>query len=316
LTGIFGSSLKHYQEDSMDDKGKAMVLASFAADSLALGAHWIYDTESIVKLFGRVESFLKPSPKSYHVTKDKGDFTHYGDQAYVLLESLAAKKGFDLFDFSARWRALFEDYNGYVDHATKLTLSAYASGGTYEDPGSPSDDLAGASRMAPLVYAHRSDIEILVKNVKAQTRMTHSSSVTIDSAEFFARVTWRVLQGTQPVEAIAKISREHFGSSPISGWVQAGLESKDKDSVSAISRFGQSCHTGEAFPGVVQLIARYENDLKEGLIQSVMAGGDNAARGMMVGMVLGAHLGMESLPAEWCDALKKKDRILTLLEKL
>jgi len=300
----------------MDDKGKAMVLASFAADSLALGAHWIYNPESIVKLFGRVESFLKPSPKSYHAKKDKGDFTHYGDQAYVLLESLAEKKGFDLFDFSTRWRALFQDYNGYVDHATKLTLSAYASGSTHEDPGSPSDDLAGASRMAPLVYTYRHDVEELVGNARAQTRMTHSNPVTVDSAEFFARLAWRVLQGSQPVEAMTNISQEHFGSSRISGWVQSGLESKVKDSVSIISKFGQSCHTEEAFPGVVHLIARYENDLKEALIQSVMAGGDSAARGMMVGMVLGAHLGLESLPAEWLHALKKKERILTLLEKL
>jgi ADP-ribosylglycohydrolase len=300
----------------MEENGKAMVLASFAADSLALGAHWIYDTESIVKLFGRVESFLKPSHKSYHSTKGIGDFTHYGDQAYVLLESVAARKGFDLSDFSARWLALFEKYDGYVDHATKGTLSAYASGSTYEDPGSPSDDLAGASRIAPIVYAYRQDLDKLVDSARFQTRMTHSSAVTTDSAEFFARVTWLVLHGMQPVEAIRKTSQKHFGSSPISGWVLAGLESKDKDSIASISRFGQSCHTEEAFPGVIQLIARHENDLKEGLIQSVMAGGDSAARGMMVGMVLGAHLGLESLPKEWLDALKKKNLILTLLEEL
>ena len=300
----------------MDDKGNAMVLASFAADSLALGAHWIYDAESIVKLFRRVESFLKPSPNSYHSTKDKGDFTHYGDQAYVLLESLAAKRGFDLFDFSARWRALFENYNGYVDHATKVTLSAYASGSTYEDPGSPSDDLAGASRMAPLVYAYRHDLDGLAESVRAQTRMTHSNPVTIDAADFFGRVAWQTLQGSLPTEAMQEVSEEHFASSPLFGWVRAGVESKSKESVSTISRFGQSCHTEEAFPGVVHLIAKYENDLSEALIQSVMAGGDSAARGMMVGMVLGAHIGLESLPEEWLDSLKKKDRILTLLEGL
>ncbi len=300
----------------MNANGKAMVLASFAADSLALGAHWIYDTESISKMFGRVDTFLKPAPNSYHATKEKGAFTHYGDQTFVLLESLAAKKGFDLSDFSARWRALFEDYNGYMDHATTDTLSNYASGNSHEDPGSPSEDLAGAARIAPLVYVYRNDPDKLVEYAKSQTHMTHNSPLTIDSAAFFARVAWRVLQGTQPVEAMKNVSLEHFGGSPLSRWVQAGLSTKEKDSVSTISKFGQSCHTEEAFPGVVQLIARYHDDLKEALIQSVMAGGDSSARGMIVGMILGAHLGLAGLPQQWLNELKKRDRISALIEKL
>lgn len=67
---------------------------------------------------------------------------------------------------------------------------------------------------------------------------------------------------------------------------------------------------------MVHLIAKYENDLEEALIQTVMAGGDNAARGMLVGMVLGAHLGPESLPEKWVSELAKRREIETLLEKI
>jgi hypothetical protein len=42
----------------MKERSKAMVLASLAADSLALGVHWIYNTHVIDKKFGRVEHFL------------------------------------------------------------------------------------------------------------------------------------------------------------------------------------------------------------------------------------------------------------------
>ena len=38
----------------MKEKPKAMVLASLAADALALGVHWIYSTHVIDKKFGRV----------------------------------------------------------------------------------------------------------------------------------------------------------------------------------------------------------------------------------------------------------------------
>lgn len=300
----------------MDERGRAMVMSSFIADSLALGAHWIYDTESISRVFGRVDSFLKPGPDSYHSTKEKGDSTHYGDQTFVLLESVAERKGFELYDFSVRWQVLFDNYDGYIDQATRGTLSHYEAGGKADEAGSPSDDLAGASRVAPLVYCYRNDVDKLVEAARAQTRMTHNNGGTIDSAEFFSRVAWLVLRDASPITAMERVSKEHFGDSPVSKWVAAALKSKSEKSVQAISRFGQSCHTEEAFPGVVHLIAKYENDLKEALIQSVMAGGDSAARGMMVGMVLGAYLGLESLPQEWLSQLRKGDQILELLAKI
>jgi ADP-ribosylglycohydrolase len=228
------------KRNEMSNKGKSMVMASFVADSLALGAHWIYDTEEISSKFGKVDTLLKPVPDSYHSTKEKGEFTHYGDQSLVLLESIAAKRGFDLTDFSDRWRALFEDYKGYIDQATKITLSNYAAGKTAENAGSPSDELAGASRMAPLVFCNSKDPVKLAEDVRAQTSMTHQDPLTLDSAEFFALITRRVLMGSTPVEAIKQVSDERFAQSPLSQWAAEGLESRDKESVPVISNFGQT----------------------------------------------------------------------------
>jgi len=79
----------------MAGNAETMVLASFAADALALGAHWIYDTRQIDARFGRVADFLKPSPPTYHPAKACGELTHYGDQTLVLLRSVSACGGFD-----------------------------------------------------------------------------------------------------------------------------------------------------------------------------------------------------------------------------
>ena len=122
----------------MKDKAKAMVLASFIGDSLALGAHWIYSVEKIERDFGRIENFLDPDPDSYHPTKKKGEFTHYGDQSFVLLESLAARGSFDPEDFTQRWQKLFTGYNGYYDQATKGTLENLSSGKGHLEAGSSS----------------------------------------------------------------------------------------------------------------------------------------------------------------------------------
>jgi ADP-ribosylglycohydrolase len=300
----------------MRENGKTMVLSSFVADSLALGVHWVYDTARIEKDFGRVDTFLKPASDSYHSTKKRGEFTHYGDQAFVLLESLAAKRRFELDDFASRWRRLFEDYDGYYDQATKETLQNFSLHKSPVDAGSPSKELSGASRVAPLVFCYQDDLDTLLVAARDQTRMTHNNPDVIDGAEFFARVAWLVLRGTPPIAALEEVSHERFDNSPIGDWVRDGIESKATESVSAIARFGQNCYVDNAFAGVVHLIAKYENNLEEALVQGVMAGGDNAGRGMLVGTVLGAYLGERSLPGQWVSGLRKGREILDLLDKI
>jgi ADP-ribosylglycohydrolase len=300
----------------MRDNRYSSVMASFAADSLALGVHWIYDTGKIERDFGRVDVLRKPLPDSYHPSKEKGEFTHYGDQTFVLLESLAAKRAFDLSDFSARWRNLFKTYRGYVDQASQRTLQGLELGKAIEGAGSSSTDLSGAARIAPLVFLYHKDPEALVKAARTQTQMTHNSPLVLDSAEFFARVCYEVLEGLSPVKAMTEVTARRFKGRPLAAWVKAGIDSAGKDSVSTIARFGQSCHTEEAFPGVVHLIATYEKDLREALVLAVMAGGDSAGRGMIVGMVLGAYLGNGSLPKEWGSGLKRESDILKLLKQI
>ena len=299
----------------MKDKARAMVLASFAADSLALGAHWIYSTDKIARDFGRIENFLDPDPDSYHHTKKKGEFTHYGDQAFVLLESLASRGTFDPEDFSRRWQQLFTGYNGYYDQATKGTLENLSLGKTYLEAGSTSNDLSGAVRIAPLVYCLCEDEERLVSAARTQTDMTHRDSLTVDASGFFARVAFQILHGIKPVPAIEEVTRKYFEGSALQRWVEKGMESCSAESVQTIKAFGQDCHAPDAFPAVIHTICRYEGDLKEALVQTVMAGGDSAARGMVVGMVLGAHLGMKAIPAEWIKGLKKGLKIAALLDK-
>jgi ADP-ribosylglycohydrolase len=297
----------------MREKPKAMVFASLAADSLALGVHWIYNTNVIDKKFGRVETYLKPVRPTYHPTKMRGEFTHYGDQTIILLESVSTRSGFDLDDFSLRWHSLFENYDGYLDKATKGTLENIESGKSPSQAGSESDDLAGASRIAPLLYVYRDDPEKLIASVAAQTAFTHNNLQVIKSAEFFSTVTYQVLKGASPVAAVESVKREEFNSGPFSEWIQMGLQSVAQDTRQAILDLGQMCEIAAAFPGVIHLIAKYENDLKQALVENVMAGGDSAARGLIVGLVLGAHLGMDAIPQQWLTEMKTYPQIVDML---
>jgi len=297
----------------MDEKVTAAVLASFAADSLSLGVHWIYNTNVIDKKYGRVETLLKPKLASFHRGKEKGEFTHYGDQALTLLDSVAGKSGFDLDDFSVRWRSLFDGYNGYVDGATKGTIENFGQGKSPMESGSGSSDLGGAARIAPLLLACRDGQKQLVTAAKLQTAMTHNHPAVIDSAGFFAHVADIVIKGTSPVAAIEEVKASYAAENPVREMVEEGLASIDRDTRQAISDFGQMCEIDAALPATLHLIGKYEDDLKNALVENVMAGGDSSARGMLAGMVLGAFHGIEAIPRAWISEMVAHDRIVSLL---
>lgn len=300
----------------MTTNSRAMVFASFAADALALGAHWIYDVGLIDRNHGRMSDFSKPRPPTYHPTKERGDFTHYGDQTLVLLRSLAQRGGFDERDFSRVWRELFTAYTGYVDGATRQTLKQIDAGIPPGEAGSSSRDLAGAARIAPLVYRYRDEPDRLVAAARRQTALTHNSPLVVDSAEFFARAACHALQGMTAGEALRRSAAESSTGGPISEWVDSGLRSVASDTRSAILEFGQMCEIEAAFPAAIHVIAKYENRLEEGLIENVMAGGDSAGRGLVVGMLLGARSGMQAIPRRWLEGLTARATIENLLTRI
>ena len=299
----------------MTTNRKAAVVGAFVADALSLGVHWVYNTGVIDKKFGRVEQYFNPLA-SYHTGKKAGDFTHYGDQMLVLLESVGDEGGFDATRFAEWWRNFFSSYGGYFDQATKTTLENMDAGNGLVESGSASDDLAGASRMALLVSVYGDDLDKFIQSACAQTAITHNNDRVIQSADFFARTVFAVLKEPSPVAAMEATLNANFSESPIAPLITMGLESRDRDTRETIAEFGQMCSVEAGLPGAVHLIARYADDYKTAMVENVMAGGDSSARGIMAGMVLGAAHGMAAIPENWKSEMTASDRISMLLNHL
>lgn len=300
----------------MNDNATAMTLASFVGDSLALGAHWIYDTHLIDTQIGRVETLLPPPPGSYHPNRQQGEFTHYGDQTLALLESLVKNDGFKLDSFAGDWQELMQGYDGYMDKASTAALENLQMKKLPQASGSASSDLGGAARIAPLIAWYADDLDSLVEAAQSQTKMTHRATATVAGAEFLAKTAFKILHGTTPTEAIEESLEEGVADLDLDNRIRMGLDSAGKNSREVIGHFGQMCGVAAAMPGVIHLVASYENDLRTALIENVMAGGDSAARGLATGMLLGAQLGLEGIPEEWLNTMKKHDHIVGLMKQL
>jgi ADP-ribosylglycohydrolase len=292
------------------------VLGAFIADALALGPHWIYDQNQISEQFGRVTGY-QPPLAVYHKGKAAGDQTHYGDQTLVLLRAVSKTGNFNLAGFATDWRAYWENPAtiSYRDGATKATLAHLQSD---TNPASSSSDIAGAGRIGPLFLLKWETEEELLLAVRVQTAFTHGDPLVIEAALFFAKVILAVKAGDGIEAALRKTIRQTPWQSIPEEWINrasASAASDDTDAA-AIKSHGLSCHATDAFPGICHLLLRYPTSPAEALIENANAGGDSAARGMILGMVYGTAFPVSGWPAEWSAGLNAREEIERLIGKL
>jgi ADP-ribosylglycohydrolase len=296
---------------SQRERYEGLLYGSFVADSLALAPHWIYEPTEIEERFGEVRDLLAPPADGYHGGKKRGDQTHYGDQALVLLESLDATGGiFKLEDFAQRWREFWRESKSYRDHATKDTLAHLEEGLLPGKAGSKSQELGGASRIAPLLVALRNEEPaVVIEAVRAQTALTHDTPEVIDAAEFISRVVLALIQGISVESALRTATTLPFRSLPLQDYFKRAEQVRDLPTNEAVDQLGQSCPLDKALPSVFLILLQHGNDFENALVRNVMAGGDSAARGMVLGILLGAAHGVRAIPERWVEHLSARPQI-------
>jgi ADP-ribosylglycohydrolase len=292
-----------------------IVLTSLVADALSLGSHWIYSQREIASKFGSITGYSDPAT-SYHPGKHAGDFTHYGDQTMLLLRSIALHGRFDLASFANEWRTFWEnpEAHSYRDGATNATLANLRSGMAPAQAASPSNDIAGAARIGPLFLLKRKASDDLIAAAREQTSFTHGDPAVVDASEFFARVTLAVQEGI----AIPGALRAAVSNSIQKDWLDVALASSASTTPdsAAIKAHGLTCHVPEAFPAVCHLLIRHPDDVIAALTANIEAGGDNAARGMIIGMIHGAKPDAKPLPEHWITGLRSYGEIEQLIETI
>lgn len=282
---------------TLDQRRAGLLFGSFTADALSLGVHWIYDTTELSQKFGYVDSYHAPGSDSYHPRKQAGEQSHVGDQALRLAAFLQCAKRWHAGSFMQDWIMMWPNYEDYLDHATKVTLQNIEDGKDATQAGCDSAELAGAARIASLVafLANQPEAEV-VKACVEQTLLTHASEKSEETAVFLAMATHRLLHGG----TLLAILRE---TAP--AWALKKAESVlELDAVKAVAQLGQSCPIDAALPAVLYLALKYGDDLPKAFSENAMAGGDNCARALVLGMLLGATHGIEAIPEGWVKKLQ------------
>ena len=272
--------------------------AALVADSLCLGTHWVYDQEEIARAFPNgIRRFESPVAE-YHKGKVAGELTHYGDQTVMLKRSLEKRGGFDADGWREDWVAAMRAYGGYVDGASRDTLK------TEGRSPSDSDDLGGASRIAPIL-----DLALplgrAIDAARAQTKLTHGDPAVADVAEYFVRAAHAVGDGANFEDALAAAADGGiYRKLEVEDHLDNALRWRDEPFMKMAKKLGQACGVNKAFPLTLYFLLRPEADFMATIGDNAMAGGDSSARGMLIALLFAAE--DKDVAAALADGLRER----------
>jgi len=289
-----------------------LLFPSLIADALCLGPHWIYDAAEISRLYSAGLTRYDSPHSKYHPGKRAGDFTHYGNQTLALLRSIVSRGGFDAQGWREDWSRFWSQNTvSYRDGATRQTLDNLAHG--LATP-SPSHDLGGASRIAPVLAAHHGDpLDVRIKAAREQTALTHGDPIVQDAAELFTRWVEALSTGQSMAAALDTATSAPYAALDAASVLNTARNYAQGSPREAASSLGLSCNVMEALPLTLCLALHYTDKPREALITNALLGGDSAARGLLLGLVMGAAHGQVWIPPAWLEDLSARQEIETLL---
>jgi ADP-ribosylglycohydrolase len=238
VASIAAKSLSSVAADQVQkqDRMRGAYYGALVADALSLGSHYEYSAPKIKQAYGgTIQKYMAPGEqmggethgigwgaRNYHPGTVAGDQTDYGEYNVLILEYLATTASnpqpypFNVQELLPIWKNRLEtNWKQWMCTQTKTAYQQVAKGVPVNQIGGPSN--AMALRFAP-VFSYYGDEDGVVDAAR-KSMFTHKEQTAHFGAEFFARVTYRIIhQSLTPLEAIEKVAAE---SHP---WIQQKVE--------------------------------------------------------------------------------------------
>jgi ADP-ribosylglycohydrolase len=348
------------EKNLKQDPIKGAFYGAIVGDALCLGSHYEYDAKKIYEAYGQkpIEKFMSPGEmmggvthgigwgeRNYHPGKKAGGTTDYGDYNILVLEHLASisepKRAFEVSAILPHWMNRFENsWGSWICTMTKETYAQVKQNIPVQHLGGISNAMA-IRHVAGYAYY---DSEEEIADLARKTMFTHKSEEALSGGEFFARVTYRVINGEHPRDAIENVAvkMSEFIQTKVTQAIAKVKEESDSTSTLSKEKFsddlaitsmaklwdigrsepirvGKASPTEGTLPASVYLILKYvdqEDSLNRAIQANAMVGGDNASRAIAIGMVLGAYNGVGAIKKEWLESLEQYEYCEKLLSKL
>lgn len=242
---------------------------------------------------------------------------------------------------------------GYINGGSRRTLQALVSnpnakGDARKALAANVNCLVAATHFLPLFLLAGDSIpdeENLVEDSKSTVYISHNNPDPLAACEFLTRTLYRMFYSNMALHEALQDSAARMNHKLISKWLLDAqnkvIEATAPDSalskeefvddiaITSMSRLwdigksepikiGKASPTEGALPSALYFALKYKDDIEAGLIANANCGGDSAARGIVIGMLLGAQSNVAQLPSthRWMTGLNMMKDVEDLMEKL
>jgi len=326
------------ESQSITSLCRGALYGMYIGDALAMPVHWYYDRNSLARDYGTVTDYLSPKnphpdselwkhhykpmgPKDnilhdqarywgtreihYHQFLEAGENTLNVKLCNLLIGSLIENGRYDTDDYLMRLIDFMttpgNHRDTYIDEYLRGFFKNYVSGKPVRLCGIPEKHLSGLFGALPIAVYYRNSPETARAKALEHVFLTHTGTLMEEAAMVFLILLQELFAGRDAKEVLADLlySRKSFLlPHSFSDW----LDQADADVVDR--HLGTGCYVDEALPVVIYLFLKYHRRPEAGLIANTNLGGNNAARGSVLGALLGAANGIEAFPERWVRGLR------------
>jgi ADP-ribosylglycohydrolase len=309
----------------------------YIGDALAMPVHWYYNRQALNRDYGRVTDYMAPrNPhpdsilwrSSYNAPNANGEILH--DQAaywgqkgihyhqflragentlnvklcHLLVESLKHCGNYDADDYLNKYIAFMttpgNHRDTYIEECHRHFFANYARGRAPRKCGVAEKHIGGLVGIIPIVAYYCNQPDKAREAALAHLALTHPGDKMKVAGSLVIEILIKIFNGidlkTALVEEIGSQRNPLLGH-PFKKWLD------DPDDWVIGPRLSTACYVEDSVPAVVYLALKYHDEPRKALIVNTNLGGDNVARGAVLGALLGASCGIESFPRQWVDGL-------------
>jgi ADP-ribosylglycohydrolase len=271
-----------------------------------------------VILHGKKKYWMRGGNNHYHLGLQAGENTLEAQLTLLLMNSIAATDAFDSSAFRQDYIKFMttpgSHNDTYASTAHRMFFANWVKKVKPEDcadnDGHNTDAIDALTLTVPVILKY-ADADRALRNdkVKECLYVTRRTRALDKYAEAFADLLVSVVQGADLKSAVEKCGQQLDGDDGLVRSVKRMVEMSRGDPMVA-------CYIDSSFPALLHFAYKYADSPEQAILANANAGGENVARGSLLGALLGAAHGVDRFPQWSKDGLYQKDAIHTAIDTM